>query len=131
MLIVGIQGTQLDACERDWLAAPAISGVILFARNFTSRQQVTELITQLRALRQHPFLICIDQEGGPVQRFRDGFTHLPALAHLGACYDHEPRRALALAEEHAWLMATEMRAIDVDLSFAPVLDLKLGNRAIG
>src|SRR5450432_4157489 len=131
MLIVGIQGTQLDARERDWIVAPAVSGVILFTRNFASRPQVAELIGQLRELRQGPFLICVDQEGGPVQRFHDGFTRLPALARLGACYDRDPHQALALAEEHAWLMATEMRAIDIDLSFAPVLDLKLGNRAIG
>ncbi|MDR3386435.1 MAG: beta-N-acetylhexosaminidase [Rudaea sp.] len=131
MLIVGVQGTQLDARERDWIVAPAVSGVILFARNFVSRAQITELVAQMRELRKGPFLICVDQEGGPVQRFRDGFTRLPALSRLGACHDREPRLALALAEEHAWLMATEMRAIDIDLSFAPVLDLKLGNRAIG
>ena len=131
MLIVGIQGTQVDARERDWIVAPAVSGVILFTRNFATRLQVAELIAQLRELRPGPFLICVDQEGGPVQHFRDGFTRLPALARLGACYDREPRRALALAEEHAWLMAAEMRAIDIDLSFAPVLDMKRGNRAIG
>ena len=131
MLIVGIQGTQLHAHERDWVAAPVISGVILFARNFASRQQVTGLIAELRELRPDGFLVCVDQEGGPAQRFREGFTRLPALAHIGACHDRDLRRALALAEEHAWLMAAEMRAIDIDLSFAPVLDLARGNRAIG
>lgn len=131
MLIVGIKSTQLDTSERDWIAAPAVSGVILFARNFFSRQQVTELITELRALRPGPFLVCVDQEGGPVQRFREGFTRLPALARLGACYDRDAHHALAVTEEHAWLMATEMRAIDIDLGFAPVLDLARGNRIIG
>ena len=131
MLIVGIQGTQLHAHERDWIAVPVVSGVILFARNFASRQQVTGLIAELRELRPDGFLVCVDQEGGPVQRFREGFTRLPALAHIGACHDRDPRLALALAEEHAWLMAAEMRAIDIDLSFAPVLDMKRGNRAIG
>jgi beta-N-acetylhexosaminidase len=131
MLIIGIQGKQLDERERAWLAAPVVSGVILFSRNFSSREQVQALIGQMRELRPGPFLICVDQEGGPVQRFRDGFTALPALDRIGACYDRDPRLALALAEEHAWLMATEMRAIDIDLSFAPVLDLKRGNRAIG
>lgn len=130
MLIIGIKATQLDAEERDWLRAPVVSGVILFSRNFASREQVTELITQLRVVRPDPFLVCVDQEGGVVQRFRDGFTRLPALARIGECYARDPQRALALAEEHAWLMATEMRTIGVDLSFAPVLDLKCINRII-
>lgn len=131
MLIVGIKGTSLAPHERDWIAAPAVSGVILFTRNFISREQVSALIAELRDVRKDPFLITVDQEGGPVQRFRQGFTRLPALARLGASYDRDPRHALALAEEHAWLMATEMRAIDIDLSFAPVFDLARGNRVIG
>jgi beta-N-acetylhexosaminidase len=131
MLIIGIQDKQLQAHERDWLAAPQTSGVILFTRNFATRQQVTELISEIREVRPDPFLICVDQEGGPVQRFRDGFTRLPALGRIGECYARDPRLALALAEEHAWLMASEMRAIDIDLSFAPVFDLARGNRVIG
>src|SRR5450432_3782122 len=89
MLIVGIKGTTLEPRERDWIAAPAVSGVILFTRNFVSREQVTGLIADLRELRKDPFLVTVDQEGGPVQRFREGFTRLPALARLGACYDRD------------------------------------------
>jgi beta-N-acetylhexosaminidase len=131
LLIIGIQGTKIAAHERAQITAAQVSGVILFQRNFASRAQVTRLIAELRALRGDDFLVCVDQEGGPVQRFREGFTRLPALARIGALYAHERERAIALAEEHAWLMATEMRAIDIDLSFAPVLDLARGNRAIG
>src|SRR4029079_10730553 len=131
VLIIGISTTRLSDREREWIAAPSVSGVILFARNFASRAQVTELVAQIRELREGPFLLSVDQEGGPVQRFREGFTDLPALARLGELYDRDKAQALALAEEHAWLMATEMRALDIDLSFAPVLDLKRGNRAIG
>ncbi|MBS0589859.1 MAG: beta-N-acetylhexosaminidase [Proteobacteria bacterium] len=131
MLIIGLSGLALTAVEREQLAAPQVSGVILFARNFATRGQVTELIESVRALRGDAFLVCVDQEGGRVQRFRDGFTALPPLATLGARYASDPQQALAHAEEHAWLMATEMRAIGVDLSFAPVLDLGRGNRAIG
>jgi beta-N-acetylhexosaminidase len=131
MLIVGIQGTQLTRREREQLTAPQVSGVILFKRNFISREQVTALIDSVRTLLGDEFLICVDQEGGRVQRFREGFTELPALARIGALYDNDPKHALARAEEHAWIMATEMRAIGVDLSFAPVLDLGRGNRAIG
>ncbi len=132
MLIIGIAGTALAAHERDWLRMPGVSGVILFTRNFASREQIAELIEDIRHERgDDAFLVCVDQEGGPVQRFRDGFTRLPALARIGAIFEHDQSRAIALAEEHAWVMASEMRAIDVDLSFAPVVDLACGNRAIG
>jgi len=131
MLIIGIKGTRLEGHERDWIRDPRVSGVTLFARNFSSREQVAALIADMRTLRGHPFLVSVDHEGGPVQRFREGFTRLPALARIGACFEQGAARAQALAEEHAWLMATELRAIDVDISFAPVLDLARGNRVIG
>lgn len=131
MLIIGIESTQLQAHERDWVRAPIVSGVILFTRNFISSEQVTELVASIRDLRPESFLICVDQEGGPVQRFREGFTRLPALARLGQCHDRDVPLALALAEEHAWLMASELRVLGIDISFAPVLDLARGNRIIG
>lgn len=131
MLIIAIAGTGLAPAEREWLAHPAVAGITLFARNFRDRAQVTSLIADIRATSPRPLLVCVDQEGGPVQRFREGFTALPALRGLGELYHEDPEAALALAEEHAWLMASEMRAIDVDLSFAPVVDLARGNRAIG
>ena len=131
MLIIGISGKELTAEERDHILAPEVSGVILFSRNYASREQVTALIDDIRTLRPDPFLLCVDQEGGPVQRFREGMTRLPALGKLGAIYDEDPQRAIALAEEHAWVMASEMRAVDIDISFAPVIDLARGNRAIG
>ncbi len=131
MLIIGLPGKTLTDADRVQLAAPQVSGVILFARNFVSRTQITALIDDIRSQRSELFLVCVDQEGGPVQRFRDGFTHLPALALLGQLYARDPHAAIARTEEHAWLMASEMRAIGVDLSFAPVVDLARGNRAIG
>ena len=132
MLIIGIPGKTLSDEDRVWLSSPQVSGVILFSRNCTNRDQVVELIDDIRMERpDDPFLICVDQEGGPVQRFREGFTRLPALARLGELHDRDPKLAVALAEEHAWLMASEMRAIDIDLSFAPVADLARGNLAIG
>jgi beta-N-acetylhexosaminidase len=131
MLIIGLPGKTLTDEDRRWLDTPQVSGVILFTRNFESREQVTALIDDLRVARDDPFLVCVDQEGGPVQRFRPGFTRLPALARLGELYAKDAKAAVALAEEHAWLMASEMRAIGVDLSFAPVVDLARGNLAIG
>jgi beta-N-acetylhexosaminidase len=131
MLLIGIDGTSLQPQQREWLAHPACAGVILFRRNFASRAQVTGLIAALRAAAPRPLLVTVDQEGGPVQRFQDGFTRLPALDVFGRLHGEDPAAALRDAGEHAWLMASEMRAIGVDLSFAPVVDLACGNRAIG
>jgi beta-N-acetylhexosaminidase len=131
VLIFGISGTELTAQERDWLQHPAAAGVILFKRNFASRQQVTELAAAIREAAPRPQLLCVDQEGGRVQRFIEGFTKLPALAPFGPLHDRDPGAALRLAQEHAWLMASEIRAIGLDLSFAPVVDLGRGNLAIG
>ncbi len=130
MLIIGIPGKTLTDADRTRIAAPQVTGVILFTRNFDSRDQVTALIDDIRNERAEPFLVCVDQEGGTVQRFREGFTRLPPLRRIGELYARDPAAAIVRAEEHAWLMASEMRAIDVDLSFAPVADLARGNRAI-
>ncbi len=131
MLVIGISNTRLQPEERDWLAHPGVGGVILFTRNFASRQQVSELCAQLREAAPRPLILCVDQEGGPVQRFREGFSALPQLSLFGARFDTDAVGALEGARTHAWLMAAEMRAIGLDLSFAPVVDLKRGNRAIG
>ncbi|MCL6711435.1 beta-N-acetylhexosaminidase [Pseudomonas sp. R2.Fl] len=131
MLVIGIAGTELSAQERDWLQHDAVAGVILFTRNFASRAQVTELSAAIRDAAPRPQLICVDQEGGRVQRFREGYSALPPLEGFGKRYAEDPQGALRLAQEHAWLMASEIRASGVDLSFAPVVDLARGNRAIG
>ena len=131
MLVIGVAGTELTAQERDWLQHDAVAGVILFTRNFVSREQVVQLCASIRNASHRPQLICVDQEGGRVQRFRDGYSPLPSLEGFGALYANDPAAALKLAEEHAWLMASEVRASGVDLSFAPVVDLARGNRAIG
>jgi len=131
MLMIGLAGLELTDAERRQLVAPGVSGVLLFARNFATREQVSALIESIREVAGEDFLVAVDQEGGPVQRFRDGFTRLPALARIGAVYERNPEEAIRLAEEHAWVMASEMRAIGVDFSFAPVVDLARGNAAIG
>ncbi|RMH94581.1 beta-N-acetylhexosaminidase [Lysobacter pythonis] len=131
MLVIGIAGHELSAEERDWLRHDACAGVILFARNFASRTQVAELSQSIREAARFPQLICVDQEGGRVQRFREGFSQLPPLEGFGALHARDRQAALDLAREHAWLMASEIRATGVDLSFAPVVDLGRGNRAIG
>ena len=131
MLVIGISGHELTATEHEWLQHPSIGGVILFKRNFASRAQVTELSQAIRDAAPRPQLLCVDQEGGRVQRFRDGYYELPSLEGFGRLFARDRDAALRLAREHAWLMASEIRATGVDLSFAPVVDLGRGNRAIG
>ena len=131
MLLIGIAGTELLPGEQAWLTAPGVAGVILFSRNYASRDQLLTLVESIRAVAGEDFLLAVDQEGGPVQRFREGFTRLPALARIGEVYERDPTEAVRLAEEHAWVMASELRASGIDFSFAPVADLARGNAAIG
>lgn len=126
MLIIGISGYTLTDEERDWIAHPTVSGVILFSRNFESPEQLDALCAAVRAACPRPLLLCVDQEGGRVQRFRAGCSILPALADLAAA-----ETPLDVARAHGWLMASEMLAMGMDLSFAPVVDLGRGNLAIG
>lgn len=131
-LIVDLQGLTLTAEERDILAHPLVGGVILFARNFASAQQISELCRAIRETRDTPLLITVDQEGGRVQRFKQEFTVLPAMGKIGHHYDTDPNEALALVESCGWLIAQELLAVGIDFSFAPVLDLnKNQNTVIG
>ncbi|MCG6873424.1 MAG: beta-N-acetylhexosaminidase [Gammaproteobacteria bacterium] len=122
-VMLDIAGTQLDDSDREVLRHPSVGGVILFSRNYEHPLQLRELVANIHALRDPPLLVGVDQEGGPVQRFRDEFTPLPPPARLGEIYQQDARRALRLARMSGRLMATELRELDVDLSFSPVLDL--------
>ncbi|CAK0781729.1 beta-N-acetylhexosaminidase [Gammaproteobacteria bacterium] len=125
-VMVDIEGTTLMAEDRELLRHPQVGGIILFSRNYTSPEQLQALLAEVHALRNPRLLVAVDHEGGRVQRFREGFTRLPAVARLGEIYDLDPRRALRLADLAGWLMAAELRAVGVDFSFAPVLDLGKG-----
>ena len=125
-VMADVQGLELQAEEREMLQHPAVGGVILFSRNYESVEQVHALADAIHRLREPPLLIAVDQEGGRVQRFRDGFFRLPPVGRLGAIYQKNPKQALQLAQEAGWLMASEVLSVGVDLSFAPVLDLDLG-----
>jgi beta-N-acetylhexosaminidase len=122
-LMIDLEKNTLSNEERKLLQHPLVGGVILFSRNYESPEQLAALTTEIHALRQPSLLIAVDHEGGRVQRFRDGFVHLPACAKLGELYDRNHRQALTLSEQMGWLMAAELRAVGVDFSFAPVLDL--------
>ena len=124
--MVGIAGCELDRLESEVLRHPCVGGVILFSRNYRCRKQLRALCDAIHGLRQPPLLIAVDHEGGRVQRFRDGFTALPAAARYGMLYDRNPGLACRVAHTGGWVMAVELRASGVDFSFAPVLDLGRG-----
>jgi len=123
--MLDLEGPQLTAADKQRLQHPATGGVILFSRNYESPDQIYRLVSQIHELRSPQLLVAVDQEGGRVQRFRDGFTRLPPAAWFGRIHAQQKKRGLQLAQEAGWLMASELRACGVDFSFAPVLDLDL------
>ncbi|BBA37215.1 beta-hexosaminidase [Methylocaldum marinum] len=123
--MLDLQGLSVSPDERDKLTHPAAGGLILFSRNYQSPEQLMELVREIRALRPQ-ILIAVDHEGGRVQRFREGFTRLPPASRYGEAGDGQPNFSEAAAETAGWLMAAELRAIDIDFSFAPVLDVDSG-----
>lgn len=125
-LFVDIDGVELTAEDREILQHPLIGGVIYFTRNFESHDQIIQLTREIKALRNPELLIAVDHEGGRVQRFREGFTNLPAVNTIGQAFDAHPEDGLSYAFHHGWLMAAELRAVGIDFSFAPVLDLDYG-----
>jgi beta-N-acetylhexosaminidase len=128
--MLDVVGTELDADDIRRLQHPLVGGVILFARNYQSPAQLKALTAAIHAVRQPPLLIAVDHEGGRVQRFRDGFTRIPAMRELGKIWDHNPRRARQLAEEAGWVLAAELRAHGIDFSFTPVLDIDYGSSGV-
>ena len=137
-VILDIAGTALNADDRRRLAHPLTGGAILFGRNWIDRRQVTELVAEMKSIRPD-LLVCVDHEGGRVQRFRtDGFTHLPAMDAYGKRWMDDgdgPAGDGAMAATDAataagFVMAAELRSCGVDLSFAPVLDLHFGHSTV-
>ena len=125
-LIIDIAGTELTDDDRRRLAHPLVGGLILFGRNWQGRAQLTALCASVKRLRPD-LLICVDHEGGRVQRFRtDGFTHLPPMRALGELWMHDAMRAQDAATACGYVLAAELRACGVDFSFTPVLDLDWG-----
>lgn len=124
-LMLDLEGTELSDKERLLLRRPAVGGVILFSRNYRSPEQLLALTSAVRQVRPE-LLIAVDHEGGRVQRFRDGFTRIPAMARLGQLWLDDPEQGLALAHDCGWLFASELQAYGIDISFAPVLDIDCG-----
>ncbi|MGH8549447.1 MAG: beta-N-acetylhexosaminidase [Methylococcales bacterium] len=136
-LMLDLRGLAVEAREIHILRHPGVGGVILFSRNYESPEQVGELVREIRGIRGREFLVAVDQEGGRVQRFRKGFTRLPAACRYAEVYPDQPEGARKLAESAGWLMAVEVLATGADFSFAPVLDVDcgistiIGDRAFG
>jgi len=130
-LVMDLHGLSLSPEEKELLVHPWVGGVILFTRNFESRNQLMNLCQAIRKLKSS-LLIMVDQEGGRVQRFRQDFTILPSLGLFGNLYNDNPNQVCHLAKECAWLMASELLSAGVDFSLAPVLDLnKKTSQVIG
>ena len=129
-VVLGVEGLELTEADRRRLMHPLTGGAILFSRNYASGAQLRLLTDAIHALRDPRLLICVDHEGGRVQRFRDGFSPIPAMRTLGAQWDRDVAGAAAEARRLGRLMAAELRAHGVDFTFAPVLDLDFGASAV-
>jgi len=125
-LMVDVAGLSLTTDEAMQLQDSRVGGVILFSRNFESTSQLAELVASIHAVRMPKLLVAVDQEGGRVQRFRDGFSTLPTARWLGHQYDIDNKEGRKLARLCGWLMAAELLDVGIDLSFAPVVDLDFG-----
>ncbi|MGM0564183.1 MAG: beta-N-acetylhexosaminidase [Pseudomonadota bacterium] len=128
-VMLDLRGPCIDAVERELLTHPNTGGLIWFARHYESPEQIAELTREVRSLRRD-LLIAVDQEGGRVQRFRQGFTHIPPMRVLGELWRDDPVAATEAAGELGWLMAAEVLSVGVDFSFAPVLDVDYGGSEV-
>src|SRR4051812_47348501 len=124
--VIDVVGLALTDDDRRRLAHPATGGVILFSRNYETPEQLTALCKEIERLREPALPICVDHEGGRVQRFRTGFTHLPPMRALGKLWDRDRPAGKAAARAAAYVAAAELAAHGIDFSFAPVLDLDFG-----
>ncbi|HEX5337310.1 MAG TPA: beta-N-acetylhexosaminidase [Gallionella sp.] len=129
-VMLDVVGTRLTAEDEARLRHPLVGGVILFKRNYESPAQLAELTAAIHALRTPPLLIAVDHEGGRVQRFREGFTKIPAMREIGKIWDKHPQRARHLAQQAGYVLAAELRACGVDFSFTPVLDVDYGQSSV-
>lgn len=129
-VIAAVEGLALTEEDRKRLLHPLVGGLTLFSRNFASARQVTDLCREIHALRDPALLICVDHEGGRVQRFREGFTRLPPMRRIGGLFDQDTAQALAAARAAGLVIALELSQCGVDLSLAPVLDLDYGASTI-
>src|SRR5579862_1380000 len=125
-LMIDLLGTSVTPEERELMRHPLVGGVILFTRNYVDPEQLTQLVAAIHAERRPPLIVAVDHEGGRVQRFRTGFSVLPPARRIGKEFNQDPRAGLQLARHMGWLMAAELRAHGIDISFARCVDLDYG-----
>ena len=130
-VMLDVQGTSLSQEDKEILQHPLVGGLIFFTRNYHSPEQIADLSQQIRQAAKRPLLIAVDHEGGRVQRFRDGFSLIPAMGKLWEMSEHSLSLAKELAKQSAVLMALEVQAVGIDISFAPVLDINNISDVIG
>lgn len=130
-IMMDVLGTSLTEEDKELLRHPLVGGLILFSRNFHSPEQLIELVQTIRFFAQKPFLIAVDHEGGRVQRFREGFSTIPAMGKLYDFANQNIAGAQQLAKQSGALMALEVQAVGIDISFAPVLDINNISEVIG
>ena len=124
-LMLDLEGLSLTGRDRELLVHPQVGGLIFFTRNYQDPQQLQNLVEEVRAIRPN-IIIAVDQEGGRVQRFKEGISRLPPMGRFGNLYESDQEKALKLTKDCGWLMATEILSFNIDISFAPVLDLDFG-----
>lgn len=122
-LMIDVHGTSLTPEDKEILAHPHVGGLILFSRNFESLEQLSELCNEIRHVAGSNILLAVDHEGGRVQRFREGFTSIPAMAKLWQQANGDMALACQYATHAGFVMASEVQAVGIDISFAPVLDI--------
>ena len=131
-LMVGLEGQSLSAQESAWLEHSSVGGVILFSRNYSNPAQLADLVASIKSIKSPDLLVAVDQEGGRVQRFVEGFTRLPSQHQIGMQFEKGPDGARALAWMMGRVMGFELREANIDISFTPVIDLYMsGSDVIG
>jgi beta-N-acetylhexosaminidase len=129
--MLDVSGFELTLEEIDILDHPLVGGLILFSRNYHDQKQLSDLVRHIRMVTRNDILIATDQEGGRVQRFRQGFSDIPAMGSIHLQTDGDIQQSGYLCEQFGWLMAAELLAFDIDISFAPVLDIHGVSAVIG
>ena len=129
-IIIDVSGFELTQIDRIKIRKKSCAGVILFSRNFENKDQLKQLIQQIKAVKNAPLLVCVDQEGGRVQRFTKGFTKIPPMEYLGEIWDRDRAQGRSVAQDIGIILGAELKDMGVNLTFAPVLDINRNKNSV-